>query len=73
MRCDGSADPTISGEINTYINLEREDNSGNSIEEVLPKCRHTREVSYNISIYIIDAYLILLLDIFLLEGINSLV
>ena len=45
MRCDGSADPTVAGEINTYINLEREDNSHNSIEEVLPKCKHTKEVS----------------------------
>lgn len=45
MRCDGSADPSIAGEINTYINLEREDTSHNSIEDVLPKCRHTREVS----------------------------
>lgn len=45
MRCDGSADPTIQGEINTYINLEREDNSSNDIDSILPKCRHTRTVS----------------------------
>jgi len=45
MRCDGSADPTIAGEINTYINLEREDNQSDDIESVLPKCRHTRDVS----------------------------
>lgn len=45
MRCDGSADPTIAGEINTYINLEKEDNSNNTIDAQLPKCRHTRVVS----------------------------
>lgn len=44
MRCDGSADPTVAGEINTYINLEREDNSNNTIEAQMTKCKHTREV-----------------------------
>lgn len=45
MRCDGSADPTIAGEINTYINLQMEDKSNESIEAVLPSTEHTREVS----------------------------
>jgi len=44
MRCDGSADPTIAGEINTFINLRREDNSNNSIEAVMALTKHTREV-----------------------------
>lgn len=44
MRCDGSADPTISGEINTYINLQREDKSNESIEAALTATKHTREV-----------------------------
>lgn len=45
MRCDGSPDPTIAGEINTYINLQREDNSHNTIDEVLQLVKHTRSVS----------------------------
>lgn len=44
MRCDGSPDPTIAGEINTYLNLQREDNSCNGIESVLPSVKHTRDV-----------------------------
>ncbi|KAH3877276.1 dynein axonemal intermediate chain 7-like isoform X2 [Dreissena polymorpha] len=35
MRCDGSPNPTIPGEINTYINLRLEDSSRDDIEEVL--------------------------------------
>ncbi|CAG2234316.1 CASC1 [Mytilus edulis] len=38
MRCDGSPDPTVPGEINTYINLRLEDNEVDSIEQVLKKC-----------------------------------
>ncbi|XP_059174168.1 dynein axonemal intermediate chain 7 homolog isoform X3 [Physella acuta] len=35
MRCDGSPDPTIQGEINTYINLRLEDQSRNDSDSVL--------------------------------------
>jgi len=35
MRCDGSPDPTIQGEINTYINLKLEDNSRDDAISVL--------------------------------------
>ncbi|XP_064635495.1 dynein axonemal intermediate chain 7 homolog isoform X2 [Lineus longissimus] len=35
MRCDGSPDPTIPGEINTYMNLWREDNERVTIDQVL--------------------------------------
>ncbi|KAL3842016.1 hypothetical protein ACJMK2_020088 [Sinanodonta woodiana] len=35
MRCDGSPDPTVQGEINTYIHLRREDMSRNDIGSVL--------------------------------------
>lgn len=45
MRCDGSADPTISGEINTYINLQIEDKRNESIDAVLPITKHIREVT----------------------------
>ncbi|KAK3598788.1 hypothetical protein CHS0354_020899 [Potamilus streckersoni] len=35
MRCDGSPDPTIQGDINTYINLRREDMTHIDIDSVL--------------------------------------
>lgn len=35
MRCDGSPDPTVQGEINTYINLRLEDQSRNDSDNVL--------------------------------------
>ena len=35
MRCDGSPDPKIQGEINTYINLKLEDKSRNDAISVL--------------------------------------
>nr|KAG5693296.1 hypothetical protein BaRGS_011617 [Batillaria attramentaria] len=35
MRCDGSPDPTIQGEINTYINLELENKDRDDAESVL--------------------------------------
>ena len=45
MRCDGSPDPTVPGEINTYINLRLEDNENDSIEMVLKKCELDSSVS----------------------------
>lgn len=35
MRCDGSPDPTIQGEINTYINLRLEDTAETDVERIL--------------------------------------
>lgn len=34
MRCDGSPDPTVQGEINTYINLRLEDVDHDDVESV---------------------------------------
>lgn len=34
MRCDGSPDPTVQGEINTYINLRLEDTEHDDVESV---------------------------------------
>lgn len=34
MRCDGSPDPTVQGEINTYINLRLEDTDHDDVESV---------------------------------------
>ena len=45
MRCDGSPDPTVPGEINTYINLRLEDNENDPIEMVLKKCELDSSVS----------------------------
>lgn len=46
MRCDGSPDPTIPGEINTYINLRLEDNQNDDIETVLKHGELDIAVSY---------------------------
>jgi hypothetical protein len=57
MRCDGSSDPTIPGEINTYMNLWRDDNERVSIEQVLKDSELTLSVSMLCGIiYIIRAY-----------------
>ncbi len=45
MRCDGSPDPTISGEINTYMNLWREDDKHDDIDNVLKESDLTLSVS----------------------------
>lgn len=44
MRCDGSPDPSVQPDINTYISLWRED-SENQIQKVLEECALTLEVS----------------------------
>ena len=46
MKCDGSPDPTIQGEINTYINLWKEDMRSNDIANVLNESTLTLSVSY---------------------------
>jgi len=46
MRCDGSPDPTIPGEINTYINLRVEDTSHNDVESVLSDSKLDIAVSF---------------------------
>ena len=35
MRCDGSPNPIVPGEINTYINLRLEDQEHDDIDSVL--------------------------------------
>ena len=45
MRCDGSPDPTIQGEINTYMNLWKEDMRSNDIANVLKESKLTLSVS----------------------------
>ena len=45
MRCDGSPNPTIPGEINTYLNLWIEDNEHNDIDSVLKESTQTLSVS----------------------------
>ena len=45
MLCDGSPDPTIPGEINTYMNLWRENTENNSIQDVLKDSELTLKVS----------------------------
>jgi len=35
MRCDGSPDPSVAGEINTYLNLWREDTTNLGVDSVL--------------------------------------
>ena len=35
MRCDGTPDPTIAGEINTFLTLWREEKKHNDIDTVL--------------------------------------
>nr|XP_006821721.1 PREDICTED: axonemal 84 kDa protein-like isoform X2 [Saccoglossus kowalevskii] len=41
MLCDGSPDPTNPGEINTYMNLWREDDTKNTIDYVLKESKST--------------------------------
>ena len=45
MRCDGSPDPTIPGEINTYINLRLEDSEHNDIDSVMKQGQQDLAVS----------------------------
>lgn len=47
MLCDGSPDPTIPGEINTYLNLWREDTAHNDIQSVLKESKLTLRVLLN--------------------------
>ena len=48
MRCDGSPDPTVPGEINTYINLRLEDKENNDIDIVLKQGQQDLAVSRTI-------------------------
>lgn len=45
MLCDGSPDPTIQGEINTYMNLWKEDKTSDDIHHVLKESRLALSVS----------------------------
>ena len=48
MLCDGSPDPTVGGEINTYMNLWKEDDSRMDISSVLQDSLLTLSVSAHI-------------------------
>ena len=45
MRCDGSPDPTIAVEINTYMNLWRENTKENDIDTILKESNLVLSVS----------------------------
>ena len=45
MRCDGTPDPTIAGEINSYINLSHEDRASVDIDSVLRESTNMLAVS----------------------------
>ena len=45
MRCDGSPDPTIAAEINTYMNLWRENTKENDIDTILKESNLVLSVS----------------------------
>ena len=45
MQCSGKPDPTIAPEINTYINLWKEDTEKSGITVVLDESKQTLEVS----------------------------
>ena len=45
MRCDGTPDPTILGQINTYINLNTEEDTNIELKEALDKNHLTLAVS----------------------------
>ena len=46
MRCDGSPDPTVQGEINTYINLRLEDTEHDDVESVFKASELDTKVIY---------------------------
>ncbi len=46
MQCSGSPDPTIGPEINTYINLWKEDSEKSDIDVVLEESKQTLAVSF---------------------------
>lgn len=46
MLCDGRPDPTCKKDINTFINLTREDDSNKDIGKVLKKCELILEVIF---------------------------
>ncbi|XP_070553155.1 dynein axonemal intermediate chain 7-like isoform X9 [Ptychodera flava] len=54
MLCDGSPDPTIPGEINTYMNLWKEDDSKNDIESVLKESQLTHSLIGELSFLLDD-------------------
>ena len=50
MQCDGTTDPTIAAEVNTYINLWHEDTDNNDIDSVIKESKQTLAVSITNSI-----------------------
>ena len=45
MLCDGTPDPTVTRELNTYMNLWREDKQSKPVKEVLNECEEALRVS----------------------------
>ena len=52
MKCDGSPDPTVQGEINTFMNLWREDLTEKDINTILKGAQLTLGVSMSCGKYI---------------------
>ena len=45
MLCDGSPDPKITKEINTYMNLWKEDVNPKSIHKIIQECHDALKVN----------------------------
>ena len=48
MLCDGSPDPKVAKEINTYINLWREDTDGKPVHKTIQECHDALKVYENL-------------------------
>ena len=44
MLCDGSPDPKVTKEINTYINLWREDTDSKPVHKIIQECHDALKV-----------------------------
>ena len=50
MLCDGRPDPTSSKELNTYLNLWKDESEYKDFADVLEECELTLEVCNNLSL-----------------------
>ena len=48
MLCDGSPDPKITKEINTYINLWREDTDSRPVHKTIQECQDALKVRFGL-------------------------
>ena len=48
MQCDGSIDPTMEKELNTYVSLWNNDTGEKEISQVLNECEQTQQVKADI-------------------------